>query len=284
MEDDVEKKVLVPFLFICLAFLSGASSWEGVAEVGTASMFVKDGLYAASSVFPEGRQVDVTVLSSGKTQRVLIVTDLSPGTSEHFLLLAPQAVAALDLKTGGELRVSAGLVDAGFTAPGYAGGMAETSDPDYNMKLLAIREKNGDWVESGKDAGSGFVPPLAGGVFLVEKSGRLASAGPTPASAAPGNPQTAAAKTSIGSSSFVAPPPLQADMYLQVGAFSTANAMSAVMRRFSPFFPMDVRLSTYRGKPLYRLLVGPLSSSDMATAKARARASGIGDAFVTDGK
>ncbi len=290
------KKLTVPILLICLGLLSGAASYEGMAETGMSSQFQSDGLFASSSIFPEGRLVDVTALTSGKILRVLIVGAPKPGASEHFLLLAPQAGAALDLKPGSGFRAEVRLADSVYSPIGQA-GQAATTDPDYNMKLLAARGTRSGNSDTGVKTASTSTSPLLDGVFLVESSGKTSAASwpshsvatdraPAPLSrsgtspqADPGLQQRAAITPSVAAGFGEV-----GYYYLQVGAFGTASAMKTVMREFSPFFPMDVRLFMQKGKPHYRLLVGPLSTKELVMARARARAFGILDAFVTDGK
>jgi hypothetical protein len=280
-------------LLICLALLSGASSWEGKAEPGTRSQFRDDGLFAISSVFPEGRLVDVTALPNGKTYRFLIVGAAASGVSGHFLLLAPQASSALGLMQGSELRVDVRLADTGDSSSLQSGALAETLDPDYNMKLLAAREMKAKEEGAAPGALTTKASPDLGGVFLVEASGKLAVAAAMPGvvASSPSMASRSGIPAQIASPLSASPgysPPVASGAekkhYLQIGAFGTAQAMSALMRSFSPFYKMEVRPILHAGKPCYRLLVGPLSVPEMDMARARAREAGVRDAFATDGR
>jgi hypothetical protein len=88
---------------LCAAFFTGASVWEGSAEVSGAEEFPGGAYYAATNSFPYNTVVDVTNLENGKTIRVIIAGGLdSPGL---LAKLSPNTAAAIGIPNQGIGRI-----------------------------------------------------------------------------------------------------------------------------------------------------------------------------------
>ena len=111
--------------------LSAQSDVQGLAAAGRAAEFPPGGLYAASNTFPLNSLVDVTDPASGRTVRVLVVSELvDPGI---FVLLSPNAADRLGLAGGVTSSVRAReIILPGLTAVDPNLDLPFHADPDIN--------------------------------------------------------------------------------------------------------------------------------------------------------
>ncbi len=119
--------------------LFAASIWEGNAVAAGPLDFPAEGLYGACNSFPLNSKVEVENLENGKKALVTITRNVdNPGV---FIALSPAASAALGMRQGNaaRVRVLAGT-PAATLAPGMQPRPGESADPDFNPKLLALRE------------------------------------------------------------------------------------------------------------------------------------------------
>lgn len=111
--------------------LSAQSDVQGLAAVGREAEFPPGGLYAASNTFPLNSLVDVTDPASGRSVRVLVVSELvDPGI---FVLLSPNAADRLGLAGGVTSAVRAReIILPGLTAVDPNLDLPFHADPDIN--------------------------------------------------------------------------------------------------------------------------------------------------------
>ena len=118
-------------LILASAALQAQSDLRGLATVGRATEFPPDGLYAASNAFPLNSLIDVTDPATGRSVRVLVVSELAdPGM---FVLLSPDAAERLALPAGATPSVRAReVVLPGLTAVDPNLDLPFHADPDIN--------------------------------------------------------------------------------------------------------------------------------------------------------
>jgi cell division protein FtsN len=71
--------------------------------------------------------------------------------------------------------------------------------------------------------------------------------------------------------------------YLQLGAFSNTELLELELKRIGNTYPLSIQVSSLNSKPVYRILLGPLSLGESNTVLDRFKAIGYSDAFVRQG-
>jgi hypothetical protein len=71
--------------------------------------------------------------------------------------------------------------------------------------------------------------------------------------------------------------------YLQLGAFSKAEAVEPELTRIGKTYPLTVQNSGSREKPVYRILLGPVNLGESGALLQRFKGIGYGDAFIRSG-
>lgn len=146
------KRILIVAALVACALAVGASSvWEGSAVQGGAGDFPAEGLYGSCNSFPKNSRVEVENLGNGKKAVVTITGTVgNPGV---FMALSPSAARELGMKAGDAARVRV-LAEpaASVPAPALPARPGESSDPDFNPKLLALRERSAPASSSAKTA------------------------------------------------------------------------------------------------------------------------------------
>ena len=118
-------------LILAPATLQAQSDLRGSATVGRAAEFPPNGLYAASNAFPLNSLIDVTDPATGRSVRVLVVSELAD--SGVFVLLSPNAAEHLGLLAGATSSVRAReVVLPGLTAVDPNLDLPFHADPDIN--------------------------------------------------------------------------------------------------------------------------------------------------------
>ena len=146
------KRILIVAALVACALALGASSvWEGSAVQGGAGDFPAEGLYGSFSSFPKNSKVEVENLGNGKKAVVTITGTV--GNPGIFMALSPSAARELGMKAGDAARVRV-LAEpaASVPAPALPARPGESSDPDFNPKLLALRERSAPSSASAKAA------------------------------------------------------------------------------------------------------------------------------------
>lgn len=129
------KKTTIALVCAAIAFLTGASVWEGSAVAAPSGELPEFGYYVATNSFPRNTVVDVMNLETEKTVRAIVVGPLdSPGL---LASLSPAAVAAigLDRRSVGRVRVTMPADPIAFSR--FTDGLVESRDPDRNPRAAA---------------------------------------------------------------------------------------------------------------------------------------------------
>jgi hypothetical protein len=117
----------------CIAW--GASTWEGSAIVAGSGDFSPDSLVGACNSFPLNSSVEVENLETGKKASIVITKGVD--NPAIFMILAPAAAAELGMKAGASARVRVLAPLAASTLAPNAALPTESTDPDFNPRLLA---------------------------------------------------------------------------------------------------------------------------------------------------
>jgi hypothetical protein len=164
----MKSKLIACCVLVAAALTLGASTWEGSAVVASASDFPSEGLFGACNSFPLNSTVDVQNLENGRKVSVLITGNVS--NPAIFLALSPKAAGELGMKAGASarVRVVAQAAASSTPAPPSTAKTGESTDPDYNPRLLAdIAAKpytpgaEGAATDFMSLLGAGYVPPQA---------------------------------------------------------------------------------------------------------------------------
>jgi hypothetical protein len=129
------KRTLLGLGFAALAFIaSAASTWEGSAVASSGNDFPQDGLFGACNSFPLNSRVEVENLENGKKASITIAKNVD--NPAIFMTLAPAASSALGMKAGSSARVRV-VAPMASSTPAPSASVPESSDPDFNPRLLA---------------------------------------------------------------------------------------------------------------------------------------------------
>jgi cell division septation protein DedD len=72
----------------------------------------------------------------------------------------------------------------------------------------------------------------------------------------------------------------QGKYYLQLGAFSRAEAVELELARIGGAYPLAVQNGGSPENPVYRILLGPVTPGESGALLRRFKGSGYGDAFI----
>jgi len=135
----MKRMALFALVLACGLGVFAASTWEGSAVAGGAGDFPSDGMFGACNSFPRDSTVEVKNLENGKSVIVTITKTVdNPGV---FIALSPKAAADLGMRPGTASRVRAvALAKTAASAQPSVSKPGESTDPDFNPKLLAPKE------------------------------------------------------------------------------------------------------------------------------------------------
>jgi cell division septation protein DedD len=75
----------------------------------------------------------------------------------------------------------------------------------------------------------------------------------------------------------------QGKYYLQLAAFSRAEAVEQELSKIDKSYPLAVQAGGSPERPLYRVLVGPVNLGESGALLLRFKGNGWGDAFIRNG-
>jgi hypothetical protein len=303
-------------LFLCvsvsLMVFINASDWEGMAAVG--EDLPETGFFMATDAFPVNTVVELINLENGKEVSIVVSSGLK--NSAFLALLSRDAANKIDLKNQARIIMSQGDDQAAFSRYAESGGRIEkgeliidlpdhvnpvtTPGPEYELHLVPDKPR----------------PPQEKGPELDPSSiiSSIVSApnNPTPALnpvsiipnivKAPDNPPPNIPPDFIDPSLIIGPAreiagtspasgfsaPLinhleKGKYYLQIAAYSKADAVESEIAKIDSKLPVAVMNAGSVEKPVYRVLIGPVNLGESGALLQRFKSS-YNNAFLWLGK
>ena len=282
------------FLCVCASFLilAGSSIWEGATMTG--GDLPETGLYMATNSFPINTVVEVTNLENGIITRAIVYSGLD--TAGFLALLSKDAAGALNIqdRSLGRIRmnqVSDLLALSRFTEERAFANNSDAlelslvpaenrppvdvdmvgPDPDYFISPIVPSSTTPEFV---------FIDPVlpAEPSVAVEPNPDFIDPALIIAPVSSGSQPAASAPRSI----FSAPTIKNLERgkyYLQIAAYSNAESVNPEISKIDKRIPIAVMDAGTTEKPLYRVLLGPLSIGEAGALLQRYRST-YSDAFV----
>jgi rare lipoprotein A len=244
----------------------GVASWYGEAfnrrKTSNGEWFDMTRLTAAHPTLPLPSYVKVTNLDNGR-EVVVRVNDRGPFVGTRIIDLSKRTAEVLEFKHKGKAEVRVQYI-----------GRAPLNDNGSHLVAMNKELDRGTPMRkmiAAADRRKGKAP--AGNV-------EVAAARPIK-KAAPPPPEPAFETASYAPEAEVAasPPVTEVTYFIQLGSFSDAENAARARDRFAAVWPVQfIELSGAAG-PVYRVRLGPISSSaDAETALIDAQSAGFGDA------
>jgi hypothetical protein len=136
MGDLAMRRIVILWALLCctlgLAPASGEEVWEGTAALIRPGDMASPGWFAASNSFPRDAWLEVENLSNGKKTRVTVV-QRNDESATVFILLSPEAAAALDISRADIARVRVRLLAEPLASTArLPADQIYSPDPDIN--------------------------------------------------------------------------------------------------------------------------------------------------------
>jgi len=164
----VKRPILLIFLLGITSILTAQQSWEGLATVSRFGRFPA-GLYGASNLVSPHSLVSVRNLETGLSERIIITEGVSePGV---FLVLSPEAAAALNVSGSGATRVRLTMIVSDTTPVDTASEQPFHRDPDINPAAGIVLDTELSVLEiAAEDEPVVEEPPIEEPIEVVEES------------------------------------------------------------------------------------------------------------------
>jgi hypothetical protein len=257
----MKKRILFAFIFLSLLGFLNASVLEGAAELGPG--LPQKGLYFSTNSYPVNTVVDVTNLENGRKEPLLVFSGHDvPG---FLALLSKDAAGLLGIEGRSQSRIR----------------MEENTDPlviskiraDYNFTLVPDRprppENNAEpdpayFIPQVKPGGESLDAPFIDPSLFIEPL-----------------------RDKAGISSVFSVPLIgsmeKGKHYVQIAAYSNTESVEYEISRIDKNLPMAVMNAGSEDKPVYRVLIGPISAWESGAILERCKLT-YGGAFVWQGK
>ena len=252
----MRKVTLLAFIGISLFMLSGASVWEGAAELS--GDLPETGLYIATNSLPINTVVDVINLENGQFAQLVVSSGLSINTSGFLALLSKDAANALGIEKGSlsRIRLSQNPDPLAFSRFNVNPGTASVYD-DFTLVPEAPRppEGGGPVLDPSQFINSLSSPPQESPQPRIETPLVI-----EPVRAIPDTPPVSVFSAPIVSA-------LEKGMYyVQVAAYRNKESVEyEITRRVSKDHPVVIEVNPDSvGDPIYRILIGPVSFEQSA--------------------
>jgi cell division septation protein DedD len=72
--------------------------------------------------------------------------------------------------------------------------------------------------------------------------------------------------------------------YIQLGAYSQTQAVEQALAKIDRGYPLAVQCTSSAGRPVYRILVGPVNQGEGGALIRSFKSKGYGDAFIRKGE
>ena len=261
------KKICL-ILCICVSLLVfvSASIWEGAATTGGA--LPETGLYIATNSFPLNTVVEVTNLENGETTRLIVYSRLD--TAGYLALLSKDAAAILDIPDSTVCRIRMNQVSDLLALSRFTEDRVLSGDHD-SLDLALVPAEDRPPSEMIELDPSAFVDPLrqTSGSAFIDPSLVIA---PVPSTTAPRSLSSVPTVRSLDRGKY----------YVQLAAYSNTQSVNAEISKIDNRLPVVIMDAGTQGKPLYRVLLGPLNLGEAGALLQRFKST-YRDAFVRSG-
>jgi hypothetical protein len=271
--------------------VSASAVWEGTALVQKEPG--APGLYAATNSFPVNTIVDVINLENGETVQIKVSAHLD--NSSLLALISKDAASIIDLQfdSPGRIRMKESANQFGFSKyceeRGFYGQTAYDTDALINIDGYdladMIKIENEELID------------------VPDNSKNLAMPDYDELTLAPTESRPPVASTELNPNDFIRQAPLNYSVeptkytfsapmintfergkyYVQIGAYSIPNSTESELRKIENNLPKAVMNIGSNEKPLFRVLIGPLSLGDSGDVLQRYKRI-YSDAFIWLGR
>jgi hypothetical protein len=256
---------------------------------------VSEGSAELAEALPPGEPEAIADRQAASPSGATLALDspLPPSPSESLANEKPQSVSgapmAVELKEP-EANAGAAVVAEGGEKPSMAASpSAELESPNVPSPSEAIAGEKPKAAAKGEQIVTLEPAEPRPPVAAETQPQAVPAPAVAPAAAAPAAVATINEKPSAGGFEIPSTIPVlkglaKGSFYIQVGVFSTNEALSSALKAFKLKYPLAVEsLTTKSGGQAYRLFVGPLNRDESGVVLVRMRSLGFKDAYIRQG-